>query len=300
MKYFSVIIAWKLVIALKVMILADSFFFCLAWKGAVRDLTVCLSIHGLSTTSDVTGLPLQVHLVDNHSLSSPYYLLLPMTFWSHYSNLLNFVVFVHLLSWVWLFVTPGTEAHQISLSFTISQSLFRFMSIESVMPSSHLIFCHPLLLLSVFLSIRVFFFSSESVFYITWPKCWSFSFISPSNEYSELMSFRINWFDLLVVQGTLNSLLQHHNSKASILQHSTFFMVQLSHLYMTTGESLALTLRTFVSRVISLHFNMLSRLVLAFLPRSKHLLISWPQLLLFIFLVIKWNLFISKHLHWGS
>ena len=146
-----------MVIALKVMILADSFFFCLAWKGAVRDLTMCLSIHGLSTTSDVTGLPLQVLLVDNHSLSSPYYLLLPMTFWSHYSNLLNSVVFVHLLSWVWFFVTPGTEAHQISLSFTISQSLFRFMSIESVMPSSHLIFCHPLLL-SVFLSIRVFFF----------------------------------------------------------------------------------------------------------------------------------------------
>ena len=161
-------------------------------------------------------------------------------------------------------MTPGTAAHQVSLSFTISQSLLRFMSIESVMPSNHLIFCHPFLLLSVFLSIRVF-FSSESALCIMWPKCWSFSFsISPSNEYSGLISLRINWFDLLVVQGTLNSLLQHHNSKASILQCSAFFMVQHSHPYMTAGKAIALALRTFVGKVISLHFNMLSRLIMGF------------------------------------
>ena len=148
------------------------------------------------------------------------------------------------------------------------------MFIELVMPSNHLILCHPLLLLpSIFLSIRV---SNESALRIRWPKYWSFNFnISPSYEYSGLISFRMDWLDLLAVQGTLNSLLQHHSSKASILQHSAFFTVQLSHPYMTTGKTIALTGGTFVGKVMSLLFNMLSRLVIAFLPRSKHLLISW-------------------------
>ena len=151
------------------------------------------------------------------------------------------------------------------------------MSIESVMPSSYLILCYPLLLLSsIFPSIRVF--SSESVLRSRWPKYWSFSLsISPSKEQSGLISFWMDWMDLLAVQGTLKSLLQHHSSKASILLHSAFFMIQLSHPYMTTGKTMALTRWTFVSKVISLLFNMLSRLVIAFLPRSKHLLISWLQ-----------------------
>ena len=142
------------------------------------------------------------------------------------------------------------------------------------MSSNHLILCCPLLLLpSIFPSIRVF--SSESVLHIRWPKDWSFSFsISPSNEYSGLISFRTDWLDLLCVQGTLKSLLQHHSSKASILQHSAFFIVQLSYPYMTTGKTIALTRRTFVGKVMSLLLNMLSRLVTAFLPRSKCLLIS--------------------------
>jgi len=136
------------------------------------------------------------------------------------------------------------------------------------MPSNHLILCHPLLLPSILHSIRVF--SSESVLHIRWPKCWCFSFsISPSNGYSGLTSFRIDWLDLLEVQGTLNSILQHHSSKASILQHSAFFIVQLSHPYMTTGKTIALNIWTFVGKVISLLFNMLSRLVIAFLPRNK-------------------------------
>ena len=145
------------------------------------------------------------------------------------------------------------------------------------MPSNHLILCRPLLLLpSVFPSIRVF--SNESVLCIRWPKDWSFSFsIIPSNEYSEWISFRIDWFDLLAGQGTLKSLLKYHSSKALILQHSTFFIVQLSHPYMTTGKTIALTRWTFVGKVLSLSFNMMSRLVIIFLPRSKHLLISWLQ-----------------------
>ena len=185
---------------------------------------------------------------------------------------------VQLLSHVWLFVTPWTAAHQASLSITNFWNLFKLMSIRSVMPSNHLIFCCPLLLLpSIFPSIRVF--SNESVLRITWPKYWSFSFsISRSNEYSGLTSFRMDWLDLLAVQGTLKSLLQHHSSKASILQRSAFFMVQLSHPYVTTGKTIALTGRTFVDKVMSLLFNMLSRLVIAFLPVSEHLLISWlPQ-----------------------
>ena len=158
-----------------------------------------------------------------------------------------------------------------------SQSLLKLMSIESVMPSNHLILCRLLLLLpSIFPSIRVF--SNGSVLHIRWPKYWSFNFsISSFNEYSGLISFRIDWFDLLAVQGTLKSLLQHHSSKESILQCSAFFMVQLSHSYMTTGKIIALTRRTFVSKVMSLFFNMLSTSVTAFLPRSKHLLISWLQ-----------------------
>ena len=145
------------------------------------------------------------------------------------------------------------------------------------MPSSHLILCHPFLLgPSIFPSIRVF--SSESALYIRWPKYWSINFnISPSNEHPGLISFRMDWLDLLAVQGTLKNLLQHHSSKASILQCSAFFIVQLSHLYMTTGKTIALTRWTFVDKVMSLLFNMLSRLVITFLPRSKHLLISWLQ-----------------------
>ena len=149
------------------------------------------------------------------------------------------------------------------------------MPIELVMQSNHLILCCPLLLPpSIFPSIRVFF--NESVHCIRWPKYWSFSFsISPSNEHSGLISFRMDWLDLLVVQGTLRSLLQHHSSKASILWYSAFFIVQLSHPYMTTGKTIALTRWTFAGKVMSLLFNMLSRLVIAFLPRSKCLLISW-------------------------
>ena len=151
------------------------------------------------------------------------------------------------------------------------------MSIKSVMPSNHLILCCPLLLSpSIFPSIRVF--SSESVLHIRWPEYWSFSFnISPSNEYPGLISFRMDWLDLLAVQGTLKSLLQHHSSKASILWHSALFIVQLSHPYRTTGKTVALTRWTLVGKVVSLLFNMLSRLVIAFLPGNKHLLISWLQ-----------------------
>ena len=170
---------------------------------------------------------------------------------------------------------PWTAAHQASLSITNSWSSLKLMSIEWMMLSSHLILCHPLLLLpSISPSIRVF--SNESALCIAWPKYWSFSFnISPSNEYSGLISFRIDWLDLPAVQGTLKSLLQHHNWKASIVQCSAFFIVQLSHPYKTTGKTIALTSQTFVSKVMSLLFNMLSRLVIAFLPRSKSILISW-------------------------
>ena len=186
---------------------------------------------------------------------------------------------VQLLSRVWLFVTPWTAACQASLSITNSRSLPKLMSIKSVMPSSHLILCHPLLLLPpIPPSIRVF--SNESTLHMRWPKYWSFSLsISPSNEHPGLISFRMDWLDLLAVQGTLKSLLQYHSSKASILRRSAFFPVQLSHPYMTTGKTTGLTRWTFVGTVMSLLFNMLSRLVITFLPRSKHLLISWLQLL---------------------
>ena len=172
---------------------------------------------------------------------------------------------------------PWTAARQACLSVTNIQSLLKLMSIKSVMPSNHLILCHPLLLPpSIFPSIRVF--SNESAPRIRWPDYWSFSFsISPSNEYSGLISFRMDWLNLLAVQETFKSLLQHHSSKASILQHSAVFMVQLLCPYTTTGKTIALTRWTFAGKVMSLLFNMLSRLVIAFLPRSRHLLISWLQ-----------------------
>ena len=155
-----------------------------------------------------------------------------------------------------IFVTPWTAARQASLSATNSQSLLKLMSIESVMPYNHLILCHPLFLLrSIFPSITVF--SNESL-HLSWPKYWSFS-ISPSNAYSGLSSFRIDWLDLLAIQGTFKSLLQHHSLKASTLQHSAFFIVQLSHPYLTTGKTIALTRRTLVGKVMSLIFNMLFR-----------------------------------------
>ena len=184
---------------------------------------------------------------------------------------------VQSLSCVWLFVTPWTAAHQASLLITNSRSLFKVMSIELVMPSNHCILCHPLLLPpSTFPSIRGF--SNESFLCIRWPKYGSFSFsIGPSKEYSGLISFRMDWLHLLAVQGTLKSLLKHHSSKASVIQCLAFFMAKLSHLYMTNGKTIALTRQTFFSKVMSLFFNMLSRWFITFLPRSKHLLISWLQ-----------------------
>ena len=178
---------------------------------------------------------------------------------------------VQSLSRVWIFATPWTATCQASLSINNSQILLKLVSNKLVMPSNLLILCYPFLLLpSIFLSIRVF--SNESVLHIRGPKYWSFSFsINSSNEHSGLISFRIDWLDHLVLQGTLKSLLQHHSSKASILHCSAFFMVQLSHQYMTIGKTIALTRWTFVGKVMSLLFNMLSSLVIAFLPRSKHL-----------------------------
>ena len=186
---------------------------------------------------------------------------------------------VQLLSCVQLFETPWTTACQASVSITNSRSSPKPMTIELVIPSSHLILCRPLLLLpSIPPSIRVF--SNESTLRMRWPKCWSFSFnISPSSEHPGLISFGMDWLDLLAVQGTLKSLLQHHSSKASILLHSAFFIVQHSHPSMTTGKIIALTIWTFFGKVISWLFNTLSRFVIAFFSRSKGLLISWLQLL---------------------
>ena len=188
-----------------------------------------------------------------------------------------FFSLVQSLSHVGHFVTPWSAARQASLSMTNSRSLLKLMSIESVMPSSHLVLCHPLFLLtSIFTSIKVF--SSELALHIMWPKYWSFSFsFSPFSEYSGLISLRIDSFDPRAVQGTLKSLLQCHSSKASFLRCSAFFVVQLSHPYVTAGKTIALTVQTFVSKVISLLFNMLSRFVIVFLPRSKRLLISQLQ-----------------------
>ena len=180
---------------------------------------------------------------------------------------------VQSLSHIQLFATPWTAAHQASLSITNPRSFLKIMSFELVMPSNHLILCHPLLLPPpTFPRIRVF--SKESALCVRWPKYWSFS-ISPSNEYSWLISSRMDSLDLLAVRGTLKSLLQHYSSKPSILQHSALFTVQLSHPYMTTEKTRDLTRQTFVGKVISLFFNMLSRFIIAFLPRSKHLLISF-------------------------
>ena len=176
-----------------------------------------------------------------------------------------------MLSHVQLFEIPWTAAHQAFLSITNSRSLPKLLSIELVMLSNHLILCCPLLLLSSI-------FSNELALCIRWPKYWSFSFnISPSNEYSGLISFRMDWLDLLAVQGTLKSLLQHHSSKASVLQCSAFFMVRLSHPFMKTGKTTALTRWTSVGKAMSLLFSMLSMLVIVFLPKSKCLLISWLQ-----------------------
>ena len=178
-----------------------------------------------------------------------------------------------MLSCVELFATPWTAANQASLSLTISWSLLKLMSVESVMPSNHLVLCHPLLLLlSIFTSIMVF--SNESALCIRWSKYWS---ISLSSECSQLISFRIDWFDLLAVQGTFKSLLQHHSSKVPILWYSAFFMVQLSHPYMTTGKAIALTVQTCVGKMMSLLFNKLPKFVIAVFLRSKHLLISGLQ-----------------------
>ena len=186
----------------------------------------------------------------------------------------GYIVAVQSFSPVRFFLAPGTAACQASLSFTIPQSLLKLMSIESVMSFNYLDLCCPLLFLpSIFPSIKVF--SNESALPIRWPKYWNFSFsLSPSSAYSGLISFGIDWFDFFAVQGTLKSFLQHHSSKASTFWCSPFFMVQFSHPYMITGKKIALTIQTFVSKVISLLFNMLSRLLIAFLPRGMHLLIS--------------------------
>ena len=191
---------------------------------------------------------------------------------------------VQSLSHIWLFATPWIAACQASLSITNSQSLPKPMSVKSVMPSSHLILCQPLLLLPpIPPSIRVF--SNESALHTRWPKYWSFSFsISPSNEHPGLISFRMDWLDLLAVQGTFKSLLQHHSSKASILQRSAFFTVQLSDPNMTTGKTIALTRWTFVGKVMSLHFNMLSRLVITFFPRSVTLFSRYSVLIYLVWL----------------
>ena len=184
---------------------------------------------------------------------------------------------VQSFSHVWLFVTPWTTAHQASLSITNCQSPPKPMSIESVMPSNHFILCCPLLLLpSILPRNRVF--SSEWALHIRWPQYGNFSFnISPSKEYPEMISFRVDWLDLLAAQGTLKSLLQNHSLKASILRCSAFFIAQLSHACMTTGKTIVWTRWTIVDKVMSLLFNMLSRLVITFLPRSKCLLMSWLQ-----------------------
>ena len=197
--------------------------------------------------------------------------------------------YVQSLGRVRLFATPGIAARQASLFITNSWSSPKLMSIESVMSSSHLILCRPLLLLPP-IPPRIRGFSNESALRMKWPKYWSFSFsIIPSNVHPGLLSFRMDWLDLLAVQGTLTSLLQHHSSKASILQRSAFFTVQLSHPYMTTGKTIALTRWTFVGKLMSLVLNMLSRLVITFLPRSKHLLISWLQSPSAMIMTIQWK-----------
>ena len=221
-----------------------SLAYCSPWGRKESDTTEQLNWTGKDMhLGDLPGSPWQLRLPD----------------WLHRLWVWSLVlVVVQVFSPIQLLVTPWTAAHQASWSFTVSWSLLKLMSIELMMPSNHLILCCPLPLPSNFPSIRVF--SSELALCIRWPKYWSFSFsISPSNEHPGLISFRMDWLDLLAVQGTLRSLLQHHNSKASFLRHSAFFMVQLSLLYMTTGKTIALIIRTFVSKLMFLLFNMLSR-----------------------------------------
>ena len=235
---------------------------------SLASLLLCshfFSTHGLFSNR-TTSLALVFHSPACLHVSQD--LLLP-------AELLSSPLSVVSLSHVWLFATSWTAACQASLSFTVSWSLLKLMPIESRMPSNHLILCRLLLLLSSIVpSIRIF--SNESALHITWLKYWSFS-ISPSNQSSGLISFRIDWFYFLAVQETLKSLLQHHNLKASILRPSAFFMVQLSHPYLTTGKTIALTIQMFVSKMMSLLFNMLTWFVIAFLPRSKCLFVSWLQ-----------------------
>ena len=216
-------------------------------------------------------------------------------------NIYLLYISVQSFSCVLLFATSWTTARQASLSINNSQNLFKLMSIDFVMPSHHLILCHSLLLLlSIFPSIRVF--SNESGLHIRWPKYWSFSFsISPSNEYSGLISFRMDWLDLLAVQETLKSLLQHHSSKASIPRQSAFFIVQFSHPYMTPGKTTAVTRWTFVGKGMSLLFNMLFWLVITFLQRSKRLLFSWLQspsaVILYIYIYIYTHTYIHIYIY---
>ena len=243
-------------------------------------MSLSLSTCICCTGKDGNGPYLAMQTIQNSNMLHYYlawfgcYLADALFFFNFY---LNCISSVQALSRLWLFATPWTAARQASPSITNSRSILKLMSIELVMPSSHLILCQPVLFPpSMFSRIRVF--SHTSVLGRRWPNNWNFSFsISPSNEYSGLIFFKIDWLDLLAVQGTLKSLLQHHSSKASILQYSAFFIVQLSHPYMTTRKTIALTRQIFVSKVVSLLFNMLSRLVIAFLPRSKCLLLSWLQ-----------------------
>ena len=241
--------------------------FLLPWNCPVYSLNKgkdCLDMHKNIYKSEFKKTKkFNVYFVSKVLQSKDYVSYISHASWQYQvqSNCLKNTSSVQSLSHVLLFATPWPAACQASLS----------MSIESVMPSNHLVLCHLLILPpSILPSIRVFW--NESVLCIRWPKYWSFSFnISPSNEYSGLISFRMDWLDLLAVQGTFKSLLQHHSSKASILQCSAFFIVQLSHPYMTMGKTIALTRWTFVDKVMSLLFNMLSRLVITFLPRSKRL-----------------------------
>ena len=248
-----------------------------AATGPPCSLSLSLAFNLLSIWDGITLVQIIYHLDSFHFNGMNISCLQDQKLVEEFSRPLSSVQFssVQLLSCVCLFATPWTAARQASLSITSSQSPPKPMSTESVMPSSHLILYRPLLLLpSIFPSIRVF--SNESNLLIRWPKYWNFSFnISPFNGHLGLISFRMDWLDLLAAQGSLKSLLQHHSSKAAILQHSAFFIVQLSHPYMTSGKTIASTRQTFVGKVTSLLFNMLSRLVIVFLPRSKFLLISW-------------------------
>ena len=247
-------------------------------QNYLRNLKILMSRFHSKILTCSQGLKLRI-IELNTQMSMWNYLLYISTILSHhlfFAETLKYISSIQSLSHVQLLMTPWTAARQAYLSITNLWSPPQPMSIESVMPSNHLILCCPLLLPSIFPMISVF--SNESALHIRWPKDWSFSLsIRPSSEHPELISIGMDRLDLLAVQGTLKSLLQHHTSKASILLSSGFFIVQLSHPYMTTGKTIALTRWTFVDKVMFLLFNMLSRLVITFLPRSKHLLISWLQ-----------------------